>query len=220
MPFTTKQLAALRHDLTSLANIRYDHLTDELLDHYATLTEENMLTGQSFYEASTAAWLAMGDGVGIQQIQERYEKVTRQQIKSRHIAIRKSYLRWPTVTTTLFVGISFAYLLLAVLPVNLAKALSVLLVLSPSFVVLVACITYFRQQDDRQRLVWQFIKKQVDVFSIFLNVLNVIRVGGPRPIFTPAVDTALMIIITVGSLYSTISLAQLTRETFYYKPAF
>lgn len=219
MPLSTKQLAELRHDLTSLAHISYDHLTDELLDHYAALTEENMAAGKSFHKASTAAWLAMGDDVGIQQIQERYEKVTRQQIKSRHMAIRKSYLCWPTVTTTLLVGISFAYLLLAVLPLNLAKALSVFFVLSPSFVVLAACISYFRQQDDRQRLLWQFIKNQVDVFSIFMNVLNVIRVGDPRPIFSPAVDTALMIIITVGSLYSTVSLAQLTRETFYYKPA-
>ena len=42
-----------------------------------------MATGQSFHEADTAAFHAMGNGIGIQQIQERYERVTRHQIKGR-----------------------------------------------------------------------------------------------------------------------------------------
>ena len=124
MLLSTKQLADLRHDLTSLATISDDHLADELLDHYATLTEENMATGQSFHEASTAAFHAMGNGIGIQQIQERYERIARHQIRSRHIAIRQSYLMWPTVVTTLFVGASIAYLILAVLPPHFAKLLT------------------------------------------------------------------------------------------------
>lgn len=216
MSLTDKQLADLRHDLTSLAHVTYAHLIDELLDHYAMLTEEKMAAGQSFYEASTDAWLAMGDGIGIQQIQSRYERMARRQIKDRHTEIRQSYLQWPTVMTTLLVGVLIAYLLLVVLPNPLVKLLTIVLVTSPVFVLLTAYVSYSRRRYSRQQLVWEFIRKQVSGPLIIVNLLN----ATDERNFSPVVHACLLVILTAGSLYSTISLAQLTRETFYYKPAY
>ena len=206
----------MRHDITSLGRITYDHLADELLDHYATLTEEKMATGQSFYEASTAAFVEMGNGLGIQTIQSQYERTTQHQITVRHSEIRQSYLRWPTVVTTLLAGILLTYLLLLILPNPIAKLLAAVLVTSPVFVLLFAYISHIKERDSRQQLVWKFIRKQVNGPLIFVNLLNAMDERS----FSPAVHACLLVALTVGSLYSTISLAQLTRETFYYKPTF
>ena len=219
MSLSTKQLADLRHDLTSLATISYDHLADELLDHYAMLTEENMATGQSFHEAGTAAFHAMGNGIGIQQIQERYERVTRHQIRGRHIAIEQSYLMWPTVLRTLLVGVIMAYLILAVLPPHFAKLLPGVLVLSPAFVLLIAGVSYFWQRDSRKRLVWKFIKSQINAPTMYITLIFILSSTGDGTL-SSFIRVGFAILSTVGNLFLTVSLAQLTRETFYYKPIF
>ncbi len=210
-----KQLNDLRHDLTSLADIKYDHLREELLDHYATLTEEKMVAGQSFYEASTAAWLAMGNGKGIQQIQDDYETVTKQQIKARHKEIMRSYLRWPTVVTTLLIGILLVYILL-LLPLRPAKTLAVLLTTGSTIVVISAWIPYYRQKDSRQKLVWQYISPCANWSNILMQVINVVfpdnEPSHSHIYFLVAVSTV--------SLYVAVSLAQLTREHFHHKPLF
>ncbi len=102
---TTDQLATLRLDLQKLANIEYTEMLDELLDHYATLTEQKMAGGMTFEDASRWAWAGMGSGEGIQALQEQFLKSLRQQIAARHRAIVKSYFHWPTLVTTLLIAV-------------------------------------------------------------------------------------------------------------------
>lgn len=109
MTLTTHQLNTLRHDLVSLATIEYDDVMAELLDHYASLTEQKMANGLAFDEASKWAWLELGSGVGLQKIQDDYEKGIQQQVKDQHLAIIKGYFRWPMLVTTALVG-AVAYL--------------------------------------------------------------------------------------------------------------
>lgn len=52
MNLTATQLSALRLGLQSLANIEHDEVLDELLDHYAMLTEQKMAEAYAFDEAS------------------------------------------------------------------------------------------------------------------------------------------------------------------------
>ncbi|MEZ0542610.1 hypothetical protein [Fibrella arboris] len=218
MPLTNQQLADLRHDLTSLADIRYDHLADELLDHYATLTEEKMATGLSFYEASTDAFLAMGNGEGIRRIQVKYEIETKKQIKARYWRIVKSYCRWPTVVTTLLVGTLLVNLYLT-LPANYLKTMTIALCLSPVFVVLSAWIPYYWQNDTRKKLVWKYIS---DNGAWPINTVNILINLYDFPTYTAPITCrmALILLLAIGCLRQSISLAQLTRETFYYKPIF
>lgn len=214
---STKQLDALRHDLRSLADIKYVHLQEELLDHYATLTEANVATGQSFYEASTAAWLAMGNGKGIQQIQDDYETVTKQQIKARHKEIIRSYLHWPTVVTTLLVGILLVCGLM-LLPMMAAKVLVYCLVASPT---VAAGISYYRRKDSHQELAWQFISQRTNWATCLLNLFNLFNMQSKdgATIYSPT-QIALLLISTGACFLLAVSLAQLTREHFYHKPLF
>ncbi|MCX6218890.1 hypothetical protein [Spirosoma sp.] len=106
---TSDQLAVLRQDLLEEANISYKEVLDELLDHYASLTERGIDEGYSFDEASRKAWISLGSGQGISHIQERYKKLLLKQMQVQHWAIVRRYFRWPTIITTLLAGV-LAYL--------------------------------------------------------------------------------------------------------------
>ncbi|MEZ0485802.1 hypothetical protein [Fibrella aquatica] len=219
MSLSTKQLAELRHDITSLADIKYDHLTDELLDHYATLTEENMATGLSFYEASTAAFLAMGNGGGIQQIQDDYEEATREQVKARYREIVRGHFHWPTVVTTLIVGTLLLYIQLFALPANLSKILRMAMSISPVIVIAAAWIPYLRKKDSRHRLTWEFITENghwpINVLNGYCLASNAYDFSLPY-----SIDVVIITVIVTAILFQSVCLAQLTRETFYFKPNF
>lgn len=215
---TTNQLRDLRHDLTSLGRITYDHLADELLDHYATLTEEKMEAGLSFYEASTAAFVEMGNGLGIQTIQDTYERSTKKQVRARHAAIMKSYFCWPTVVTTLLVGTLLGNIYVN-LPADSAKIMAYILAFSPSAVILAAWIPYYRKKDSSQKLVWRYIS---DNGSWPLNLFNsFVILNGSDTLLVPfTTHLSVAALLAGGMLFQAISLAQLTRETFYFKPSF
>jgi len=102
---TPSQLTVLRQDLHKLAQIEYDAVFAELLDHYATLTEQKMADGQSFEYASAYAWADLGSGEGMQRLQDDYVKAIRQQVAARHKAIVKSYFRWPTIVVTALMAV-------------------------------------------------------------------------------------------------------------------
>lgn len=219
MTLTPNQLAALRTDLTTLVQLDYDHLRDELLDHYATLTEENMANGLSFYEASTTAWVAMGNGEGIQRIQTRYELVTRKQIKARHAAIMKSFLYWPTVVTTLLTATLVVYLLF-ILPVRPARLFTIILVCSPLFVMVATAIPYYGHRDSRKKLVWNYIVHRGNLPINVLNMLNICSITDAEAILHPSRLNVLLVVALAGaSLFLTFSLAQLMREHFTFKLA-
>ena len=101
---TLTQLAQLRADLQQLAQIEYDEVLAELLDHYVTLTEQKMVAGLAFADASNYAWQELGSGNGLTQIQDDWERAIKHQIKTRHIEIVKSYFRWPTIVTALLIA--------------------------------------------------------------------------------------------------------------------
>ncbi len=133
MLLTTDQLTSLRSDLQRLADIKYDPVLNELLDHYATLTEQRMETGMPFEEASKWAWNDLGQGEGIQQIQDDYIANVQQQIRSRHLVIIKSYFRWPTFLITALVGL-LVYLTVPLIPFNYVVTLLYAVILVPSAV--------------------------------------------------------------------------------------
>ncbi len=82
MALTPFQLKSLRYDLVELAHIKYDDVVDELLDHYASLTEQKMETGMSFDEASKWAWAELDLETGLKTIQTTYEKSILQKLKN------------------------------------------------------------------------------------------------------------------------------------------
>ncbi|ADB42466.1 hypothetical protein [Spirosoma linguale] len=112
---TPSQLSILRQDLLEEANISYKEVLDELLDHYASLTEHGMDEGHSFDDASRKAWISLGSGQGISHIQERYKKLLLKQMQVQHWAIVRRYFRWPTLVTTLLIGV-LAYLIAKAVP--------------------------------------------------------------------------------------------------------
>ena len=101
---TTTQLNVLRADLQGLAGIEYDDVLNELLDHYATLTEQRVATGLAFDDASKWAWAELGSGEGLQAVQDDYVKNIQQQVRLQHLTILKSYFRWPTFVVTALVA--------------------------------------------------------------------------------------------------------------------
>ena len=112
---TQDQLLVLRTDLKQLANIEYDDVLNEQLDHYASLTETRMAGGLSFDDASRWAWADMGSGKGIQDIQDKYVKNIQRQVDSQHLSIIKGYFRWPTITVTSMVT-ALVYVAIPMLP--------------------------------------------------------------------------------------------------------
>lgn len=217
MPLTTQQLAVLRHELTTQVLFDYDHLRDELLDHYATLTEEYIAHNLLFQAARTAAWQAMGGARGIQKIQNDYEAVTNQQIRARYKVITKRLLRWPTVVITLLTATLFSYLQF-VLPPLPSKLLSFLLIISPLLVMLTAWIPYHRRGDSRQKLVWRYIVHTASWPVGLINVVNLFRV---RPELSSSVFGTIswvsLLVLAVLNLFIAVSLVQLTREHFSFK---
>lgn len=123
------QLATLRSDLAKLAAIKYVDVRDELLDHYASLTERYVADGHNFEWASTLAWRQMGEGAGVQQVQDEWLEALTKQIKQRHRQILKSYFCWPALVSTALMG-GLCYVLAGLLPsryvVLFAAAIAVL----------------------------------------------------------------------------------------------
>lgn len=209
MALTSHQLDALCHDLNTLVKIDYAHLRNEILDHYALLTEEKMAEGYSFDDASTMAWLALGDGKGIQKIQTRYVIATRKHLQARHWAIVCSFFRWPTILTTGLVGVALTYLLLE-LPNRSSRWLIGGLILSPLVIILIGAFYYYWRRDSRKKLTWSYINVTGRWPIVLLYLLNSFYRMGAYTL-TPLVVVGLAV-LGLLSLLLTISLAQLLRE--------
>ncbi|MDF7818769.1 hypothetical protein P1X15_14230 [Runella sp. MFBS21] len=135
MNLTPTQLDLISKELIQ-GGIKYQDLYEELLDHYILAIEDRQAQGQTFesafgevhadfvnYKRPARAWDHYGvwkdytnGGVpefGIGKLQAEYEENLRGEISKRHWQIMKSYFRWPTLVTTLLVGLltfQFAYL--------------------------------------------------------------------------------------------------------------
>ncbi|GAB2526237.1 hypothetical protein [Spirosoma aerophilum] len=175
MALTPFQLKYLRFDLIGLGDIKYDDVVDELLDHYASLTEQKMTSGLAFEEASKQAWADLGGEKGVQSIQASFVRSIEQQIKTQHINTLKSYFRWPTLVTTILVGL-LIYIIIPLVPVNWLIWVTLLIGITPYLFILRGYYYGFHQQTDTGKLVWEYLLNKcglaVCLFHLSLNLPN------------------------------------------------
>ncbi len=105
MELSTLQRQYLQSDLLHSAKIEYDEVFDELFDHYLTLVENSMESGELFEVARKNSWESLGGIKGVRAVEKSFVKSVRRQIRARHLGILKSYFRWPTLVTTVLVGV-------------------------------------------------------------------------------------------------------------------
>lgn len=209
---TPDQLALLRQDLIILASIKYDEVMAELLDHYASLTEQHMANGLSFTDASKWAWAEMGSGEGIQQIQTDFEK----SISKRHIAIMKSYFGWPTIITTGLIA-TLVYVITPLMPLYMTRTLMKSFYLTPLLIILYEYRININKQADRQKIFWLYLTKSSKswyllsiLWGFFLNDFNHRKSIAWLFQFHSTVG----VILYCLSLVYTISFLQLFKENF------
>ncbi len=134
MNLTPAQLNLISKELIQ-GGIKYQDLYEELLDHYILAIEDRQAQGQTFESAfgevhadfvnykrpayglaHYGVWdtdLGKKHEVGLGKLQVEYVTTLSKEISKRHWQIMKSYFRWPTLVTTLLVGLltfQFAYL--------------------------------------------------------------------------------------------------------------
>ncbi len=215
MLLATDQLTYLRTDLQRLADIKYDPVLNELLDHYATLTEQHMDTGISFEEASKWAWNDLGQGEGIQQIQDDYIANVHQQIRSRHLTIIKSYFRWPAFLTTSLVGV-LVYLVVPLIPFGYVVTLLYAVILFPSAVMSWLERKLKNEPTSQQALVFEnaakYRNQHVNVV-IFVSNFLITSVGDESRRFLQIHSTITIVVCVLLLLYA-ISFVQLLNERF------
>ncbi len=215
MLLTTDQLTSLRSDLQRLADIKYDPVLNELLDHYATLTEQRMDTGMPFEEASKWAWNDLGQGEGIQQIQDDYIANVQQQIRSRHLVIIKSYFRWPAFLATALVGV-LVYLVVPLIPFNYVVTLLYAVILVPSAVMFWLERKLKNEPTSQQALVFENAAKYRNLHLnavIFVSNFLISSVGDESRRFLQIHSTITVVMCMLLLLYA-ISFMQLLNERF------
>lgn len=157
---TSAQLTILRHDLLEDAAISYKEVLDELLDHYASLTEHGMGEGHSFEEASRKAWISLGGGQGISHIQERYKKLLLKQMQVQHWAIVRRYFRWPTLVTTLLIGL-LSYSAAKAVPPGALPVAFLVFVFAPYLLFIPGELTRFWQQRIKKQQLLASLRREV-----------------------------------------------------------
>lgn len=215
MPLTDNQFQSLRIDLQSMAGIKYDPVLTELLDHYAILTEQYMATDLPFAEASKWAWNDLGQGEGIQRIQDDYIANVQQQIRSSHLALVKSYFRWPAFLTTALVGI-LVYRVVPLIPVNYVVILLYVVVLSPAAIMFWLERKLKNEPTSQRFLVFEYMAKHshqhVNALVIGSNFLTS-SFGDESRRFLQVHSTVTIVVCGLLLLY-TISFVQLLNKRF------
>lgn len=159
MALTENQLQTLRTDLHQLATIEYSDVMTELLDHYASLTEERMATGLSFTEASKWAWADLGSGKGLQAIQTDFIKTTQQRVRHQHWTIAKSYFRWPILLTTMLTG-ALLHLIVPMIPARGILLLLFIIGLIPALVIRFTEVSYTNGMVNTSKILRDYLQKQ------------------------------------------------------------
>ena len=222
MSLTQNQLNSLRADLQGLANIEYDEVMAELLDHYATLTEQKMANGLPFIEATNRAWAELGSGIGLEQIQTDYEKNVRQQVKIRHIEILKSYFGWPAFIITVLAA-ALIYIVVPLLPAQYVIGSIYLLSMVPALVLWWGRAKHIDKFTDSRGIIWKYVQKSGSFICSFVPAVCMLTSGlfsdGPIRTFFQIHTSVSAVLCLLALLYS-ISFIQLFREKFTYKPKF
>lgn len=157
---TAAQLNILRTDLQELAGIEYDDVLNELLDHYALLTEQRMRADHSFEEASRRAWLELGGGRGILHIQKRYKKLLLDQIRIQQWLIVVRYFRWPTLIPVTLLGL-LTYLAASVLPPVAMPFFFLIVVFTPYLLFIPSGLRMFWRNQIRKQSVPASLRREV-----------------------------------------------------------
>jgi hypothetical protein len=217
---TPHQLTILRHDLRTLAHIEYEEVENELLDHYATLSEQKMAAGHDFEHASSYAWAELGAGAGLNKIQRDFEKNIRKQVSTRHLELLKNYFRWPTVVTTLLIGA----LMFVITPILSGKIVIVFLwasVIIPIAVLQYAYLKCKDQRTDSKKIVWESLGRRSGFVLNIVNVTFHLSVADDQSKRAEhfQVHTSISAIICFLAILYTLSFIQLYRENFHYKVA-
>lgn len=159
MSLTENQLQTLRTDLHQLANIEYSDVMTELLDHYASLTEERMATGLPFTEASKWAWTDLGSGKGLQAIQADFIKTTQQHVRHQHWSIAKSYFRWPILLITILTG-ALLHLMVPMIPAKGILLLLFVIGVIPGLVIQFTSAPDVNGLADTSKILRDYLRKQ------------------------------------------------------------
>ncbi len=216
MALTDFELKCLRYDLVELAHIEYTDVLNELLDHYATLTEQEMARGFTFDDASKWAWAELGAGKGLQAIQGNYVDSTRKHLKNRHLNIVKSYFRWPSITVTLLLGV-LVYQLLVVMTHTASNVAFAMVLLSPCLALAYTFINGGSEYDNSQKLAWKYLKQHANLPMTLISLANFF--GEEYKSDIHPLTAALASVFCVAYLLNAVSLFQLSREQFHYKLA-
>jgi hypothetical protein len=221
MALSEEQLFILRNDLRTLAHIEYEEVENELLDHYATLTEQKMDDGHDFENASSYAWAELGAGAGLNKIHRDYEKNIRKQVSTRHREILKSYFRWPTILSTAVIC-GLMYWLAAVISPKAIYMIRLLLFLAPGLILLYTFIRKEHRHTDARKLAWEYMNRYANLPIAFMqasNSINILFDSKTRPISFiqshPTISTGWACVLFIYTL----SFFQLYRESFHYKTA-
>ena len=134
MKLTTEQLDLIDTKIIE-GGIKYQDLYEELLDHYILAIEDRIGRGNVFedaleevhsgfekyrYPVSFRYYYDFGrfrtmqqPDYGLVKLQSEYKERLNKEISKKHRQMMKNYFRWPTIMTTLLVGVltfQFAYL--------------------------------------------------------------------------------------------------------------
>ena len=221
MALTDFELKCLRYDLVELAHIEYTDVLNELLDHYATLTEQQMTKGFTFDDASRWAWAKLEAGKGLQAIQAAFIKSTKDQIRAQHVKVLKDFFQWPTVLTTGLI----ALLVFSIVPIISVKwVISILsfIGLTPALFLLWGYIYGCQNQRDRNQIIWKYMCRQglliANFIQLGLNLPTIFVENGIQStrIFLQTYP-AVSVLIGLAMLLYTSSFIQLFRHQYKYK---
>ncbi|WP_428657451.1 hypothetical protein [Runella sp.] len=203
MSLTTEQLDLISKEIIQ-GGIKYQDLYEELLDHYILAIENRAVQGQTFeqafgevhtdfvnYRRPPRAWDHYGvwkdytnggkPEYGLGKLQVEYEETLTKEISKRHWQIMKNYFRWPTIITTLLVGLltfQFAYLV----PPKACIWIIFACAFFPLVLILPESIRNLKQYLLKNRMFANSLKTNavsgrllfsITLFSCVLNVINV-----------------------------------------------
>ncbi|QKZ12753.1 hypothetical protein [Spirosoma sp. KUDC1026] len=169
MALTENQLQTLRTDLHQLATIEYSDVMAELLDHYASLTEDRMATGFSFTEASKWAWADLGSGSGLQAIQTDFIKTTQRLMRQQHWTIVKSYFRWPILLTTILTG-ALLHLIVPMIPAQVLLLTTLAIGFTPAFIIRFTETPNSNGLASTSKILQEYLRKQAIILMFASNI--------------------------------------------------
>lgn len=223
MGLSTREKQQLSTDLRYTANIEYDEVYEELYDHYATLVENGMVTGQSFEVARAHAWQNLGAERGVKTIERDFVQSIRRQIRKQHWLTLISYFRWPLFVTTALIGI-LVYLLVPMLSVRVIIVGLLCISLIPTLFLLNGYWHGYHNQKDSQKLVWQYVKEVGFLpANLLLLGLNLPKGFAEDPFWSRnflQTYTSIAAMISFCCILYAISFAELYRQKYLHKPAF